>query len=250
MLHAGQATAPCRRLTSGILLCAGAACAVGLSAAGFSCGTLPTPCSASCRASPRPLPQADQLHPAVHRCCLHCSTAGSSCGILPAPCSACAGRPTCLAADSSCRVAACSARRRVERHDEFDCTLCSNLLHQPITTPCGHSFCRLCFQRAFDHSNKCPLCRTVRPASLWCAAPAVHCLLCRTGRPAWLECAGPRLHCLRGCTVRPRQALVCCAHSALSAGFADTVFLLRLLHRVPAGAATLRACWGVHPSAC
>ncbi len=57
-------------------------------------------------------------------------------------------------------------------------------------------------------------------------------------------------HGLRGCTVMPRQALVCCTHSALSAGFASTASLLRLLHRVPAGAATLRACWGVHPHAC
>ena len=31
----------------------------------------------------------------------------------------------------------------------------------PVTTPCGHSFCKVCFGRAMDHSNKCPMCRTV-----------------------------------------------------------------------------------------
>lgn len=52
MLHAGQATAPCRRLTSCILLCADAACAVGLSAADFSCGTLPDTLQCSVQGKP------------------------------------------------------------------------------------------------------------------------------------------------------------------------------------------------------
>ncbi|XP_021761577.1 LON peptidase N-terminal domain and RING finger protein 1-like isoform X1 [Chenopodium quinoa] len=48
-----------------------------------------------------------------------------------------------------------------ERSDEFDCTLCLKLLYEPITTPCGHSFCRSCLFQSMDRSNKCPLCRTV-----------------------------------------------------------------------------------------
>ncbi|KAG0559705.1 hypothetical protein KC19_10G124700 [Ceratodon purpureus] len=52
-------------------------------------------------------------------------------------------------------------RRKLERSDELDCTLCLKLLHQPITTPCGHSFCRQCLLQALDHGNKCPICRTV-----------------------------------------------------------------------------------------
>ncbi|KAK6261678.1 hypothetical protein QUC31_007494 [Theobroma cacao] len=48
-----------------------------------------------------------------------------------------------------------------ERTDDFDCTLCLKLLYQPITTPCGHSFCRSCLFQTMDRSNKCPLCRTV-----------------------------------------------------------------------------------------
>eukprot|EP00775_Hariotina_reticulata_P012534 gene12534-12667_t len=35
------------------------------------------------------------------------------------------------------------------------------LLHEPVTTPCGHTFCRGCFSRSMDHNNKCPMCRTV-----------------------------------------------------------------------------------------
>lgn len=35
------------------------------------------------------------------------------------------------------------------------------LLYEPVTTPCGHTFCRPCFARAMDHTNRCPMCRTV-----------------------------------------------------------------------------------------
>ena len=57
---------------------------------------------------------------------------------------------------------ACDSARIVEQSDDVECSLCSNLLFEPVTTPCGHSFCRACFARTTDHSNKCPLCRTVR----------------------------------------------------------------------------------------
>ncbi|XP_059640835.1 uncharacterized protein LOC132282992 [Cornus florida] len=50
---------------------------------------------------------------------------------------------------------------RPERDDDFDCTLCLKLLYEPITTPCGHSFCRSCLFQSMDRGNRCPLCRTV-----------------------------------------------------------------------------------------
>ncbi|KAH8972580.1 hypothetical protein BDL97_02G206000 [Sphagnum fallax] len=52
-------------------------------------------------------------------------------------------------------------RRKLEHSDDLDCTLCLKLLYNPITTPCGHSFCRSCLLQALDHGNKCPMCRTV-----------------------------------------------------------------------------------------
>eukprot|EP00211_Chloroparvula_japonica_P001910 CAMPEP_0119140900 /NCGR_PEP_ID=MMETSP1310-20130426/30004_1 /TAXON_ID=464262 /ORGANISM="Genus nov. species nov., Strain RCC2339" /LENGTH=465 /DNA_ID=CAMNT_0007132295 /DNA_START=77 /DNA_END=1474 /DNA_ORIENTATION=+ len=45
--------------------------------------------------------------------------------------------------------------------DGLECTLCLRLYLEPITTPCGHSFCRGCLARAMDHQNRCPVCRTV-----------------------------------------------------------------------------------------
>ncbi|CAI0434159.1 unnamed protein product [Linum tenue] len=50
---------------------------------------------------------------------------------------------------------------KLERSDDFDCTLCLKLLYEPVTTPCGHSFCRSCLFQSMDRGNKCPLCRTV-----------------------------------------------------------------------------------------
>ncbi|XP_027167352.1 LON peptidase N-terminal domain and RING finger protein 3 isoform X2 [Coffea eugenioides] len=47
------------------------------------------------------------------------------------------------------------------RTDDFDCTLCLKLLYEPVTTPCGHSFCHSCLFQSMDRSNRCPLCRTV-----------------------------------------------------------------------------------------
>ena len=45
--------------------------------------------------------------------------------------------------------------------EDVECTLCLKVLYQPITTPCGHSFCRPCLAQSLDHRNRCPLCRTV-----------------------------------------------------------------------------------------
>lgn len=44
--------------------------------------------------------------------------------------------------------------------NDFECTLCYDYFYQPVTTPCGHSFCRTCLDRSLDHSAKCPLCKT------------------------------------------------------------------------------------------
>lgn len=43
--------------------------------------------------------------------------------------------------------------------DEVECSLCMRLLWQPISTPCGHTFCRTCLVRSLDHRHYCPLCK-------------------------------------------------------------------------------------------
>jgi Lon protease-like protein len=42
---------------------------------------------------------------------------------------------------------------------ELDCLVCYNLMLDPTTTTCGHTFCRRCLSRVMDHSSICPFCR-------------------------------------------------------------------------------------------
>jgi Lon protease-like protein len=42
---------------------------------------------------------------------------------------------------------------------ELDCQVCYNLFLDPLTTSCGHTFCRKCLQRVLDHTSCCPICR-------------------------------------------------------------------------------------------
>lgn len=43
--------------------------------------------------------------------------------------------------------------------NELDCHLCYSLIMDPLTTPCGHSFCRQCVTSVLYHSDLCPICR-------------------------------------------------------------------------------------------
>lgn len=46
---------------------------------------------------------------------------------------------------------------------ELECQVCTLLFFEPVTTPCGHTFCKNCLLRSLDHSDKCPLCRADFP---------------------------------------------------------------------------------------
>ncbi|KAJ1197882.1 hypothetical protein NDU88_001727 [Pleurodeles waltl] len=42
---------------------------------------------------------------------------------------------------------------------DLDCSLCMRLFYEPVTTPCGHTFCLKCLERCLDHNSACPLCK-------------------------------------------------------------------------------------------
>jgi hypothetical protein len=43
---------------------------------------------------------------------------------------------------------------------QFECPLCLDLLCEPVTTLCGHSFCRTCLVQAMQKcKHVCPQCR-------------------------------------------------------------------------------------------
>ncbi|XP_038569340.1 LON peptidase N-terminal domain and ring finger 1, like [Micropterus salmoides] len=43
--------------------------------------------------------------------------------------------------------------------NDLECSLCMRLFYEPVTTPCGHTFCKNCLERCLDHTPQCPLCK-------------------------------------------------------------------------------------------
>ena len=41
--------------------------------------------------------------------------------------------------------------------EEIQCAICHERVLDPVSTPCGHNFCKLCLERWLRRSYKCPL---------------------------------------------------------------------------------------------
>ncbi|XP_039907658.1 E3 ubiquitin-protein ligase TRIM39-like [Simochromis diagramma] len=48
-------------------------------------------------------------------------------------------------------------------HDQFQCSICLDILTDPVSTPCGHNFCKNCISQHWDISEtcQCPTCKKV-----------------------------------------------------------------------------------------
>ncbi|CAL8407078.1 unnamed protein product [Arctogadus glacialis] len=47
--------------------------------------------------------------------------------------------------------------------ENFSCCICLDVFNSPVSTPCGHNFCRTCITKHWDEqvTFKCPLCNMV-----------------------------------------------------------------------------------------
>ena len=92
------------------------------------------------------------------------SSGNSSCEAksrhLPTAASSSAAAATATAAAAVIGLLENPLSKGVVSPSDFECTLCCRLFWQPVTTPCGHSFCRTCLDRCMDHNPACPLCKT------------------------------------------------------------------------------------------
>ncbi|KAF8985732.1 hypothetical protein BGZ46_002111, partial [Entomortierella lignicola] len=52
---------------------------------------------------------------------------------------------------------------RSKIQQEIECQVCFLVFDQPITTCCGHTFCKNCLITSLDHKPNCPLCRHELP---------------------------------------------------------------------------------------
>lgn len=41
---------------------------------------------------------------------------------------------------------------------DLECVLCYHTYTSPVTTPCGHNYCRTCIERSMDYKKSCALC--------------------------------------------------------------------------------------------
>ncbi|XP_047676316.1 E3 ubiquitin/ISG15 ligase TRIM25-like isoform X2 [Tachysurus fulvidraco] len=105
--------------------------------------------------------------------------------------------------------------------DRFSCPVCQELLKEPVTTPCGHNFCKVCIDEFWDKEDQrsvysCPQCKVThntRPE------------LCRNNKLAKVveelkenELQSASTHCYAGpgevecdsCTGRKRKAVNSC----------------------------------------
>jgi len=49
---------------------------------------------------------------------------------------------------------------QVQIPPEFECNVCLSLLFEPISLPCGHSYCKQCLKQALHIKQECPSCRS------------------------------------------------------------------------------------------
>ncbi|XP_063837989.1 uncharacterized protein LOC135087075 [Ostrinia nubilalis] len=75
---------------------------------------------------------------------------------------------------------------------DLECVLCYHTYTKPITTPCGHTYCRTCIERALDYRKACALCmRPLEDFDVTQLKPSdLECVLCyhRYTKPITTPC--------------------------------------------------------------
>eukprot|EP01122_Echinamoeba_exundans_P004327 TRINITY_DN1434_c0_g1_i1.p1 TRINITY_DN1434_c0_g1~~TRINITY_DN1434_c0_g1_i1.p1 ORF type:complete len:269 (-),score=31.13 TRINITY_DN1434_c0_g1_i1:76-882(-) len=63
-----------------------------------------------------------------------------------------------FSSSSSCDLQTSSSPLELDETD-FECSLCYRIFYQPVTTSCGHTYCKGCLSSSLKFSFDCPICR-------------------------------------------------------------------------------------------
>uniref|UniRef100_A0A8C4Z4R4 Uncharacterized protein n=1 Tax=Gadus morhua TaxID=8049 RepID=A0A8C4Z4R4_GADMO len=95
--------------------------------------------------------------------------------------------------------------QKPSQSDNFSCSICLDVFNRPVSTPCGHNFCRTCITKYWDEQVKfkCPLCNmafNTKP-DLWVNTLLSELLCVKPGEVPCDVCTGTQLKAMKSCLV-------------------------------------------------
>ncbi|XP_063325194.1 E3 ubiquitin-protein ligase TRIM39-like isoform X2 [Pelmatolapia mariae] len=105
-----------------------------------------------------------------------------------------------------------SAANNLRSEDQFLCSICLDVFTDPVSTPCGHNFCKTCISQHWDlnQSCQCPMCKETfytRPklrVNTFISEMVAHSSEQQAAKPGEVPCdvcTGTRLKALKSCLV-------------------------------------------------
>ncbi|XP_028454764.1 E3 ubiquitin-protein ligase TRIM39-like [Perca flavescens] len=105
-----------------------------------------------------------------------------------------------------------AAANYLQSEDQFLCSICLDVFTDPVTTPCGHNFCKNCINEHWNTSNRClcPICKegfTTRPGlrvNTLISEMVAHSSEQQVSKPGEVPCdvcTGTKLKALKSCLV-------------------------------------------------
>ncbi|XP_074487462.1 E3 ubiquitin-protein ligase TRIM21-like isoform X2 [Sebastes fasciatus] len=105
-----------------------------------------------------------------------------------------------------------AAANNLLSEDQFLCSICLDVFTDPVSTPCGHNFCKNCITEHWNisHRCQCPICKeafTTRPnlrVNTFISEMVVHSSEQQVSKPGEVPCdfcTGTKLKALKSCLV-------------------------------------------------